>query len=404
MIPPVKNARGEPSTQVRRSLTIGLLLGIVAWITWDFSLSSKHRSASLRALLAASLRTHGVNRVGDRVIIVARYKEDSSWVDTYFMDTPHVVITPGLPGATYTTPFNKGHEVGPFLHYIIENYDRLPAHMAFVHGHRVSHHTYQLDIVGVLKAVRWGSAKYIPLNVHMYQRCDAEKPEFKDIENVWPLLFKELAPKMPSHFLSWCCAQFVVTRAAVRARPKAFYENVYAWVTNTGAFAKAEPVTSFISSRVLEQTWHMIFGMPAQSDMIPPCDVFDCDVLDVVTAQIETWEGTPFDRIPNKVYEVKHNENVRARASPRPGARGLVALAATQEELKAADKERQAWEEGLERRKDADMARRASGELRETMKEENKDVFKLHFGYGQIDDPGHACVRARARQRAPRVF
>lgn len=393
MIPPLKNARGEASAPVRRLLTVGLLLGIIAWISWDWSISARHRKAALRSLLASTLKTHGVNRIGDKVLVVARYKEDSSWLDTYFMDFPHAVVTPGLPGATYTTPLNKGHEAGVFLYWIIDNYDRLPPNMAFVHGHRVSHHTYQLDIVAALKAVRWGSADFIPLNVHMYQRCDSEKPEFKDIELVWPRLFKDLAPTMPAYFQSWCCAQFVVTRKAVRSRSKAFYENIYAWVTNTGPYKNDLPVTSFISSRVLEQTWHMIFGMPAVSEMIPPCDVYDCDLLDVITAQIETWEGTPFDRIPNKVYETKHLENIRLRASPRPDrrhtSRGLVAVAATEEELKTAAQERQDFEEDLERQKDADMQWRSSGDMRKVMKEENTDVTKVHFGYGQIDDPGH---------------
>ncbi len=87
--------------------------------------------------------------------------------------------------------------------------------------------------------------------------------------------------------------------------------------------------------------------------------------------------------------QVKHNENVRARASPRPGARGLVAVAPTEAELKVAEAERQAWAESLEQRKEADMARRESGQLRADMKEDNTDVYKVHFGYGQIDDEGH---------------
>ena len=402
------------SAASRSTMTLALVLGIVCWLTYELfllppppgslpPLPPGARSAA-SAALSAQLRTHGVNRFGDRVMVIARYKEDSSWVDTYFQDLPHVVITPGLPGATYTTPKNKGNEAGPFLHYIIENYDRLPAHIAFIHGHRVSHHTYQLDIVPVMKAVRWGAMPYLPLNVHMYQRVDSEKPEYNDMKRVWPYLFTDLAPVMPKTFLSWCCAQFVVTRAAVRARPKAFYQNIYDWITD--AHPQLGNVTSYISSRVLEQTWHMIFGMPAEADMLPACEIFHCDVLDVVTQQVETWEGTPFDRIPCKVYEVKHVSNWRTRISPTHVPDKVLARPAKPEELPAAEAETKAREEGEEAERAADGARRLSGELREAMKLENTEMGKYQTGFGRPQAPPFATLseeeRARRRQRGER--
>ena len=394
------------------TLTFALVLGLVFWLSYELLFPSPLPSArgggGARgpggSSLSAQLRTHGVNRVGDRVMVVARYKEDSSWVDTYFNDFPHVVITPGLPGAAHTTPKNKGNEVGPFLHYILENYDRLPAHMAFIHGHRVSHHTYQLDIVPVMKAVRWGAMPYLPLNVHMYQRVDSERPEFNEMRRVWPVLFSELAPTMPKVFLSWCCAQFVVTRAAVRARPRAFYQNLYDWVNE--AHPLLGNVTSYISSRVLEQTWHMIFGMPAEAEMIPACDVFHCDVLDVVTEQVETWEGTPFDRIPCKVYDIKHISDWRTRISPTHAPGKMMAQAASAEELKTAERETKDREEAAERAIEEDTARRASGELRAAMKLENTEVDKYQTGFGRPEDPPFATLSeeecARRRQRGER--
>jgi hypothetical protein len=376
----------------RLVLTSGLLLGIIIWLyfetMWKQELHVPDKALARRET-KEQLRSHGVHKTGDKVMIIARWKEDSSWVDTYFNDVPHVVITPKLPMSTHTTPKNRGNEAGPFLHYIIENYHRLPAHMAFIHGHRISHHTYQLDIVPAMKTVRWGLMGYIPLNVHMYQRVDSEKPEYEDMALVWPKLFTDLAPQIPPVLLSWCCAQFIVTRAAVQARPKEFYEKIYDWVTNEGEWKGKKNVTSFISSRVLEQTWHMIFGMPAMSEMIPPCDIFDCDLLDVLTREIETWEGTPFDRISCKVYETQYLEDKRNRVSPTIGPMGdrLVARFPSKEELLVAGVERQLLEENLEHIKDRDDAMRESGELRAAMKEENTDVTMLQTGYGRPDPP-----------------
>ncbi len=148
----------------------------------------------------------------------------------------------------------------------------------------------------VVKAIRWGALPYLPLNVHMYQRVDAAKPEYADIVRVWPALFSELAPRAPEAMQSWCCAQFAVTRAAVRARPRAFYVKLFEWVS--GYNKELGSASAFISSRVLEQTWHMIFGMPPVADFLHACEVLDCEVLDAATAQVEAWEGSPFDRIP----------------------------------------------------------------------------------------------------------
>jgi len=243
---------------------------------------------------SVGLKTHGVPENSGRVIIVARYAEDTSWVDSYFGDVPHIVITPGLSSGVYTTPRNRGHETGPFLQYILANYDALPAHMAFVHGARISHHTFELDLVPVLKAIKWGAAPYLPLNVHMFHKVkagNAEQPEFADIARAWPKLFTSLAPEMPREFDNWCCAQFAVTREAVLARPRAFYEALNEWATNS-------EVESFISSRVLEQTWHMIFGLPAQAALMPPCEVFDCDILDEWRAKLDFEEGPAMGRVP----------------------------------------------------------------------------------------------------------
>ena len=389
----------DRESQRRLVLTGGLLLGIILWLYFETAygkeMSSKIQSSvpvlsvmsklSRRNADREAQRTHGMNQIGDKVMIVARYKEDSSWVDTYFNDLPHVVITPRLPLAPHTTPMNRGNEAGPFLHYIIENYDVLPGHMAFIHGHRISHHTYQLDIVPVMKTVRWGVQGYIPLNVHMYQRVDNIKPEYADMAAVWPKLFTDLAPVVPEVFLSWCCAQFIVTRAAVRARPKEFYIKIYEWMTNQGEWYGKKNVTSYISSRVLEQTWHMIFGMPAMSEMIAPCDLFDCDALELITRQVETWEGSPFDRIPCKIYEFQHLEDKRMRVTPTLVPHPILVRAATPEELVVSEKERKLFEEDLERIKDRDNDMRDSGELHAAMKEENTDVTQFQTGYGWPD-------------------
>ena len=76
------------------------------------------------------------NELPDRVIVVARHKEDTSWLDVYLSDVPHVVYQVADSAAKYTTSTNKGNEATPYLQYIIDNYDNLPRSIVFSHGHK----------------------------------------------------------------------------------------------------------------------------------------------------------------------------------------------------------------------------------------------------------------------------
>jgi len=52
-----------------------------------------------------------------------------------------------------------------------------------------------------------------------------------------------------------CCAQFAVTREKVRERPIEDYQRYREWVVNT-------TLEDYISGRVMEYSWHLIFGRP----------------------------------------------------------------------------------------------------------------------------------------------
>lgn len=69
-----------------------------------------------------------------------RHPQDTSWLDVYLSDIPHVVYQVDEPehtaGAQHATVANKGNEAMAYLQFIIDYYDRLPESIAFVHGHR----------------------------------------------------------------------------------------------------------------------------------------------------------------------------------------------------------------------------------------------------------------------------
>jgi hypothetical protein len=70
----------------------------------------------------------------------AWFVQDTSWLDVYLSDIPHVVYQVDDPewtrGALHRTVRNKGNEAMAYLQFIIDYYDRLPQSMVFLHGHR----------------------------------------------------------------------------------------------------------------------------------------------------------------------------------------------------------------------------------------------------------------------------
>ena len=66
--------------------------------------------------------------------------QDTTWLDLYLSHIPHVIYQVDDPentiGAQHSTLANKGNEAMAYLQFIIDYYEKLPASMVFVHGHR----------------------------------------------------------------------------------------------------------------------------------------------------------------------------------------------------------------------------------------------------------------------------
>jgi hypothetical protein len=69
--------------------------------------------------------------------------QDTSWLDVYLSDIPHVVYQVGDPsassGAQHATLANKGNEAMAYLQFILDYWERLPASIVFLHGQRCAH-------------------------------------------------------------------------------------------------------------------------------------------------------------------------------------------------------------------------------------------------------------------------
>jgi hypothetical protein len=85
---------------------------------------------------------------------------------------------------------------------------------------------------------------------------DADLP----LSGAYPAAFYDLFPgaPLPDAIGVACCAQFAVSRSTIRWRPRDQYEHYRNWLLETD-------LPDYVSGRVFEYSWHMIFGMPPVS-------------------------------------------------------------------------------------------------------------------------------------------
>lgn len=90
----------------------------------------------------------------ETVLIIARNRQSDAvhWLNE--QPYRYVIMEKGLPAGTPNNlPENKGGDAASYMQFILEHWDRLPARMLFMHGHRHSWHngvghSSDLDCVG----------------------------------------------------------------------------------------------------------------------------------------------------------------------------------------------------------------------------------------------------------------
>ncbi|KAL2350570.1 hypothetical protein BJ546DRAFT_811448, partial [Cryomyces antarcticus] len=129
--------------------------------------------------------------------------------------------------------------------------------------------------------------------------------------NFYKDAFAQLFPgvEVPTAVGVSCCAQFAVTKEKVLARPKEDYERYRDWLINT-------PLSDALSGRIMEYSWHMIFGQKAQH--CPRAEDCYCNVFGLCDLRCEkedSCEGRytlpPFSTLPQGWPEVGWNDQPR---------------------------------------------------------------------------------------------
>jgi hypothetical protein len=186
--------------------------------------------------------------------------------------TPHIYVTDD-PHAL-TVPKNKGNEAMVYLTYIIDNYHNLPDVMFFHHDHHQAWHqmfssSYELAHLNPDTILKQGyvSPRCLPGCENVFELPGNVAP-MSDLRTasidvlISTLLSEFLRDEngnrvgLPEKIAAPCCAQFAVSREAVRRRGLETWVGLREWLLETGVEGRQ-------AGRVLEWTWHLWFGMEA---------------------------------------------------------------------------------------------------------------------------------------------
>ena len=127
----------------------------------------------------------------------------------------------------------------------------------------------------------------------------SDQKDVKTTEIAYPAAFKELFPDkaLPNVVGVACCAQFALTRQKIRERPVSDYHGYRNWIMQTS-------LGDSVSGRILEYSWHIIFGRNSvHCPIAQECysNVYGLCGLECheVAKCGERWPFPPYSSLPN---------------------------------------------------------------------------------------------------------
>jgi hypothetical protein len=181
-------------------------------------------------------------------VLIAHYNKDISWVKK--LKVPYVIYSAaeGIPNARHVR--NKGMDASMYLSYIIDNYDKLPDKILFLH-HHLTDWSQDFDSVFIANNLRWDCADYFNVGSRKTYWPTLPMPSKKTwlldmIKRNWVI---ELP--FPAVLISYAGTQFCVSRELIRRHPLEYYKRLHTWLMET-----TEP--DWFTGRLFEWTWHYI--------------------------------------------------------------------------------------------------------------------------------------------------
>lgn len=256
--------------------------------------SSKAHGLSAKESLHILPKSQSVTSANTtKALVVAQHREDIAWLHHLPSDIHQFVYQAENDTAERPVRVNQG-ETAVYLQYIVEEYSRLPDHVAFVHAHQEAKHMPdKLDLLTRLKwdAYPYANLRYVNITYDLWGKwtgdwlcpqdpigpAPSEEILWDELRvnqsrlfaNVWEELFVSTLGPLPEYVHAPCCAEFVVSKKRILARPLAFFENCLTWVEQASS-------DRYWAGRIFEYMWHIIFGEPAMYYAPAKCDLLVC--------------------------------------------------------------------------------------------------------------------------------
>ncbi|KAJ5667743.1 hypothetical protein N7523_007459 [Penicillium sp. IBT 18751x] len=218
------------------------------------------------------------------IIVIGKLREeDTTWVSQELAEWRNFIYTVDDTSVPNHTPKNKGREALPYLQFLVDHYDDLPAIVVFVHAHRGTYetawHVDSMDYNNVdsIRALQHDFVRqegFVNLRCQLSPGCPEEMQPFRQPpkpgdtgEKHYAAAWKEIFgnSNVPEKIAAPCCSQFAVSREQVLQRPRTDYLRMYNWVLNND-------LSDEVTANIMEYMWHIIFG----KDPIFCPDVFQC--------------------------------------------------------------------------------------------------------------------------------
>ena len=240
-----------------------VFLGMSAFIVF--------RSTRESAIRRGKVPVDYFSPVSKTLVIATTTEGNTTWLDDVRSDWTILSYVSDDPTAELTVPANRGNEAMVYLTYIVDNYEDLPDITYFHHDHLIAWHQI-LDSVTEVNNLQTNLVKdegYV--STRCVPGCENYIPLSKTVVslNVIGTAGRELQiPTFLRHFIGEdypmpeviaapCCGQFAASKDAILRRSKEFWQKLQAWLADT-------PLDSSTSGRLIEYTWHILFGMESK--------------------------------------------------------------------------------------------------------------------------------------------
>jgi len=168
-------------------------------------------------------------------IVTSHWKENLEWLKK--SKFPVILIDkegsdPSCFEPQHIIP-NKNNETSSFIKYIIENYENLPDHIAFIHGHENAYH--QKHDRPLLEVIEGSNLEHGYIHLNGWVRfCNFYNEEgVLNAPKLWDDLKLPNKPALGSILVFQPNSQFIVSKERIRLHSKELYEHIYKVLMNS---------------------------------------------------------------------------------------------------------------------------------------------------------------------------